>query len=37
MLTKAWKNYITVENIKRGFRATGIFPFINKKPTVIIL
>jgi hypothetical protein len=27
MLTKAWKNYITVENIKRGFRATGIFPF----------
>jgi hypothetical protein len=28
MLTKAWKNYITVENIKRGFRATGIFPFI---------
>ena len=27
MLTKAWKNYITVENIKGGFRATGIFPF----------
>jgi len=27
MLTKTWKNYITVENIKRGFRATGIFPF----------
>jgi hypothetical protein len=28
MLTKAWKKYIIVENIKRGFRATRIFPFI---------
>jgi hypothetical protein len=27
MLTKAWNNYITVENIKSGFRATGFFPF----------
>jgi hypothetical protein len=27
MLTKAWNNSITVENIKSGFRATGIFPF----------
>ena len=26
MLTKAWENSITVENIKSCFRATGIFP-----------